>query len=128
MNDKACNCPAGKTDELDGVTIPWHTFSCPLHNSVGPRWYVWRGFDVPACLEAGTLFDFARAWALHRHDKHVAGTVIEPVEVRTWDRTYQATITEQRLDAEGLHGTYVVRVEEESVAEWVGLAVRAGVS
>jgi hypothetical protein len=127
VNDEPCTCPTGETDELDGVTIPRHTFSCPLHNHVGPRWYVWQGFDQPECLEAGTLVDFARAWALHHHDKHVAGTVIEPIEVRTWDRTWQATITEQHINAEDLHGTYVVRVEDESVVEWIGLAEAAPV-
>ncbi|MFG1857570.1 hypothetical protein ACGFJT_37450 [Actinomadura geliboluensis] len=115
-------CLPGETTTLDGVTIPRHTFSCPDHNSDGPRWYVWQGFDEPTCLEAGTLADFARAWALSWHGAHVAGTAIEPIEVRTWDRTCQAVISEKETDTDELHGHYLVTVEEESVIEFVELA------
>ena len=121
MDTKTC-CPPDATDVLDDITITGHQFPCPSRNHDGPRWYVWQGLAVPACLEAGTLRDFARSWAVHHHDTHVAGTAIAPIEVRTWDRTYRLEIVEQEASVEDRFGTYLFRVEEESVTEGVGLA------
>ncbi|WP_141576061.1 hypothetical protein [Actinomadura sp. WMMA1423] len=122
ITGKSCVCPPDATDLLDEVTITGHQFPCPNGNKEGPRWYVWQRFDMPACLEAGTLYDFARAWAVHWHDTHVAGTAIAPIEVRTWHRTYRLEIVEQSANVEERFGTYRFQVEEESVVEGVGLA------